>query len=83
MARVVSFSILIMAKATYFRPTLFWLHLTLGISAGLVGALMAGTAVIMAFADSYIDFRERDKMYAENPEQTHPLPLQGLLESIQ
>jgi len=41
-----------------FRRLVFLIHLALGIATGLVGALMAGTAVVMAFADSYLDIRE-------------------------
>lgn len=43
------------------RRIIFLIHLTLGILTGLVGGLLAGTAVIMAFADSYLDVREGSK----------------------
>ncbi|MCB1120838.1 MAG: PepSY domain-containing protein [Verrucomicrobiae bacterium] len=65
-----------------FRRTIFWIHLTLGICAGLVGALMAVTAVIMAFADSYVDFLERNKMYVEVTPTATKMNLQDSYDSV-
>lgn len=41
-----------------FRQIIFWLHLSLGIAVGIAAAMMSGTGVIMAFADTYLDLRE-------------------------
>jgi len=60
------------------RTILFWIHLMLGIATGLARALMAGTAVIMAFADTYLDVREYGLRQVENPANAEPLSLATL-----
>ncbi len=42
------------------RKTLFWLHLTAGVSAGLVILVMSVTGVLLAFEKQVIAFAERD-----------------------
>lgn len=54
------------------RRLIFWIHLSLGMVAGLMGALMAGTGVIMAFADSYIDLRDRPAQHIDPPDAARP-----------
>ena len=60
----------------------FWIHLTLGIAAGIVGALMAGTGVIMAFADTYLDIREYQARRVDPPLDTQPLSLAVMMTSV-
>ena len=60
------------------RRIVFWIHLGLGIATGLVGALMAGTAVVMAFADSYLDLREHSSRTVPAFNQEETLSLEAL-----
>jgi len=61
-----------------FRRVIFWVHLSLGIAAGLVGALMAGTGAIMAFADFYVDSREHSLRHVDRPVEAKPKTLASL-----
>lgn len=65
-----------------FRPILFWIHLTLGVATGLIGALMAGTGVIMALADTYLDIREYHLRQVDWPENSRPQSLAELLATV-
>jgi uncharacterized iron-regulated membrane protein len=64
------------------RRILFWIHLTLGIATGLIGALMAGTGVIMAFADTCVDVREWRLRQVESPKGSQPQSLAELLAKV-
>ena len=44
---------------TLFRKTLFWAHLVVGLTVGLVVALMAGTGAVMAFEHPVVAWAER------------------------
>lgn len=64
------------------RTIFFWIHLGLGIAIGLVGALMAGTAVIMAFADSFLDVRDYRVRRVDPPANAKPQSLEALAERV-
>ena len=68
---------------TALRRLLFWVHLTLGLATGGAGALMAGTAVIMAFADTYLDAREFSKRNVAPPAKATPRSLDELALLVQ
>ena len=60
------------------RKTLFWLHLTAGVMAGLVILLMSVTGVLLAFEKQIIAFAERDLRVTADPSHA-PLPLSRLV----
>jgi uncharacterized iron-regulated membrane protein len=64
------------------RRAFFWIHLTLGIVTGLVGALMAGTGLIMAFADSYLDAREYRSRHVAPPAGAEAISLSNLAAAV-
>ena len=64
------------------RRIIFWIHLTFGIATGLVGAMMAGTAVVMAFADSYLDIREYRSRTVTRFTEEQALSLEALAERV-
>ena len=64
------------------RRLVFFIHLALGIGTGLVGALMAGTAVVMAFADSYLDVREYRSRTVNPFTEEQTLSLEALAERV-
>ncbi|MHC5066446.1 MAG: PepSY-associated TM helix domain-containing protein [Planctomycetota bacterium] len=60
------------------RRLIFWIHLALGLFTGLAAALMAGTAVIMAFADSYLELRESGLRSAYPAADAKPMSVEAL-----
>jgi len=62
----------------HLRRIIFWIHFALGIGAGLAGALMAGTAIIMAFADTYLDVRDHEARRVAPLQDTRPRSLEEL-----
>jgi uncharacterized iron-regulated membrane protein len=57
------------------RKTLFWLHLTAGVCAGLVILIMSTTGVLLAFEKQVIAFAERDLRADAADASRAPLPL--------
>ncbi|MFL6446618.1 MAG: PepSY-associated TM helix domain-containing protein [Bryobacteraceae bacterium] len=64
------------------RKTLFWAHLSIGITAGLFIFIMAATGILLAFEKQVIDFVDRDIRFVAVPEQARPRPLNELLDSV-
>lgn len=64
------------------RKTLFWAHLSIGITAGLFIFIMAATGVLLAFEKQVIDFVDRDIRFVAVPDQARPRPLNELLDSV-
>lgn len=61
------------------RKTLFWLHLTAGVLAGVVILLMSATGVLLAFEKQIVAFAERD-LRATAAEAARPaLPLSQIV----
>lgn len=57
------------------RKTLFWLHLTAGVIAGMVILLMSVTGVLLAFERQAIAFAERELRASAADASRAPLPL--------
>ncbi|MCF3649387.1 PepSY-associated TM helix domain-containing protein [Synoicihabitans lomoniglobus] len=64
------------------RTFCFWTHLGLGLATGTVGALMAGTAIVMALADSYVDWRDREARVVTAIANTTPRDLETLAAGV-
>jgi uncharacterized iron-regulated membrane protein len=62
-----------------FRKTLFWLHLTAGVTAGIVILLMSATGVLLAFERQMIAFAERDLRASAADAARVPLPLSRIV----
>lgn len=60
-------------KATL-RKILFWLHLTAGVTAGLIILLMSMTGVLLAFERQVVAFSERDLRVSAAGISSAPLP---------
>ncbi len=67
---------------SYFRKTLFWLHLAAGLIVGLVVAIMAFTGVVLAYEDEIIAWTERDVRRVSVPAEAKPLPLDELIARV-
>ncbi len=63
------------------RKTLFWLHLTFGVTAGLVIVVMSATGVLLAFERQVIAFAERDLRATEADAERPPLPLSRIIDA--
>jgi len=61
------------------RKTLFWLHLTAGVTAGLVILTMSVTGVLLAFERQIIAFAERDLRAGAADAARAPLPLSAIV----
>ncbi|MEO6875195.1 MAG: PepSY domain-containing protein, partial [Opitutaceae bacterium] len=66
-----------------FRKSVFWLHLALGLLAGLVIAIMSFTGAAIAFDQEIIAYAERDILHVTPPRPDAPrLPVSEMLESV-
>lgn len=63
------------------RKTLFWLHLSAGVVAGIVILLMSATGVLLAFERQIVAFAERDLRASAADASKAPLPLSRLVAS--
>jgi uncharacterized iron-regulated membrane protein len=61
------------------RKTLFWLHLTAGVTAGIVILLMSVTGVFLAFERQIVSFAERDLRASAADASRAPLPLSRIV----
>ncbi len=61
------------------RKILFWLHLTAGVTAGLVIVLMSATGVLLAFERQFVAFAERDLRATAANASRAPLPLSQIV----
>ncbi len=64
------------------RKTFFWLHLSLGVAAGIFIFIMAATGVLLAFERQAIDFADRDIRSVVVPNDAQPRPMSDLLEAV-
>ncbi|AEI67447.1 PepSY-associated TM helix domain-containing protein [Corallococcus macrosporus] len=66
-----------------FRNILFWIHLLVGVAAGLVIAIMSFTGVVLAFEKQLIAWAERDARTVQVPAPGAPrLPVEELIERV-
>jgi uncharacterized iron-regulated membrane protein len=61
------------------RKTLFWLHLTAGVTAGIVILLMSATGVLLAFERQIVAIAERDLRASAADASRPPLPLSRIV----
>jgi uncharacterized iron-regulated membrane protein len=64
------------------RKTLFWAHLSIGVTAGLFVFIMAATGVVLAFEKQMVDFVDRNIRSVVVPNEARPRSLNHLLESV-
>ncbi|HEX4773270.1 MAG TPA: PepSY-associated TM helix domain-containing protein [Bryobacteraceae bacterium] len=69
-------------KQTAIRKVLFWLHLLIGVTAGLFIFVMASTGVVLAFERQIVEFVDRDVRSVSAPNDAQPRPLNQLLEVV-
>lgn len=62
------------------RTTLFWLHLAIGVSAGVIILLMSATGVLLAFERQIVAWAERDLHASPAEIARGPLPLATIVE---
>ena len=65
-----------------FRKTLFWIHLTCGVAAGLVILMMSVTGVILTYERQMIAWAEWD-MREEPPADARRLPVDALVAAVE
>lgn len=61
------------------RSVVFWLHLLVGVSAGLVIGFMSLTGVLLAFEPQIGDWLERDRRIVQPPPGAARLPIETLV----
>ncbi len=61
------------------RKTFFWLHLTAGVTAGIVILLMSATGVFLAFERQIVAFAERDVRATAADTSRAPVPLSRII----
>ncbi len=66
-----------------FRPILFWLHLAVGLVAGLFILNMAGSGILIAYEKQITALAERDQRTVAVPEGTVPLDLEALVAQVE
>ncbi len=64
------------------RKMLFWLHLSIGVSAGLFIFIMAATGVVLSFERQIIDFVDRDVRSVAVPNDSQPRSIKDLLDTV-
>lgn len=70
------------STGTMIRKTLFWLHLSAGVAAGLFIFIMAGTGVVLAFERQIVSFVDRDIRSVTVPNDAQARPLNDLLKAV-
>jgi len=65
-----------------FRKTLFWLHLSTGVTAGLFIFVMAATGVLLSFERQIVELADREIRSVSIPQDAHPVPLNNLLAAV-
>ncbi|MGA8029132.1 MAG: PepSY-associated TM helix domain-containing protein [Bryobacteraceae bacterium] len=65
-----------------FRKTVFWLHLSAGVTAGVFILIMAATGVLLAFERQITDFVDRNTEYVSVPQDPQPASLNDLLDTV-
>jgi uncharacterized iron-regulated membrane protein len=64
------------------RKTLFWLHLSAGVTAGVFIFSMAATGVVLAFERQIVEFVDSDARSVSVPNDVQPRPMNELLEAV-
>ncbi len=64
------------------RKIIFWIHLTLGVSAGVFIFVMAATGIMLAFERQITGFVDRDIRSVSEPNPTQQRPIADLLEAV-
>jgi uncharacterized iron-regulated membrane protein len=65
-----------------FRKTIFWLHLSTGVTAGVFILIMAATGVLLSFERQIVEFVDRDIEYVSVPQDPQSGALNDLLETV-
>ena len=63
-----------------FRKTIFWIHLSCGVTAGLVVLMMSVTGVILTYERQMLDWHERGSYAYEPAPGEQRLPVERLIE---
>ncbi len=66
-------------RGTVIRKILFWLHLSVGVTAGLFIFIMAATGVVLSFERQIVNFADRDVRSVAVPSDAQPRPMNELL----
>jgi uncharacterized iron-regulated membrane protein len=64
------------------RKIFFWLHLPIGVAAGLFIFIMAATGVLLTFERQIIEFVDRDIRFVPIPQDAQPRPMNDLLDAV-
>ena len=64
------------------RRTIFWLHLSCGVSAGLVVALMSVTGVLLSYERQILDFADH-ALYDVTSTTAPRLPITALIDAVE
>lgn len=64
------------------RKTLFWVHLSVGVAAGVFIFIMAATGVLLSFEKRTVEFIDRDVRSVSVPNELQPRPMNDLLEAV-
>ena len=64
------------------RKICFWLHLSVGVAAGVFIFIMATTGVLLSFERQILDFVDRDIRSVPIPQDTQPRPVNDLLDAL-
>jgi uncharacterized iron-regulated membrane protein len=66
----------------FFRKSIFWLHLGVGASAGLVILLLATTGLILAFQRQIVSWSDASAVRDGGPHASTPLSLDSVLTQL-
>jgi uncharacterized iron-regulated membrane protein len=64
------------------RGVLFWLHLSIGIAAGVFIFVMAATGVVLSFERQIVEFGDRDVRFVSGLQDAQPRQMNDLLEAV-
>jgi uncharacterized iron-regulated membrane protein len=64
------------------RKIFFWLHLSVGVTAGVFIFSMAATGVLLSFERQIVEFVDRDIRFVPVPQDSQPRPVNDLLEAV-
>ncbi len=65
-----------------FRKILFWMHLSAGLTAGIIIFIMCVTGALLAFERQIIEYSERDVRYVTDPGNAAWVSPQEILDSV-
>lgn len=64
------------------RRVLFWLHLSIGIAAGVFIFVMAATGVVLSFERQIVEFGDRDVRFVSGLQDAQPRQMNDLLQAV-